>query len=276
MERSVPSDAKGPRLPCDGLSHSLGPHRGDLGERERGATAALREHSFNRFSDLLHYRGRTSPGETSNDCAGAPGKAWAAVAVSIVCPAPRDERGEGAASVAVELRENVVEQDERASADSVGERPRFREHECENSDSLFALRSVAAEVTPARLEPYLVEMRPAPVSPRSRSRDRRCSYSIVVAGSPSYESVASPRPSLPRTLRTAGAISPSASSRAATSCEPSDATASVHGARPRSKRRRSRGGEAQHSAGRRPRRTRSGGWRGRETRDRRSCPGTPF
>ena len=62
----------------------------------------------------------------------------------------------------------------------------LREHERENRDSLLALRSVAAQVTPVRLDRISWRCGPAPVSPRSRSRgetllvlDRRHGLALV-------------------------------------------------------------------------------------------------
>ena len=85
--------------------------------------------------------------------------------MSIGLSRARDERGQGEAPLAVELGEDVVEQDERTRAGSVGEGLRLGQNERENRDPLLALRAVATQVTPVRLHPHLVEMWPGTREP---------------------------------------------------------------------------------------------------------------
>ena len=94
-------------------------------------------------------RPTTAPGVTTRSCAGASGSASAPVAVTIVWPTLADSLAEDRGGGRVELREGVVEQEERRHAAWSGEHLGLGEEERQHGDALLALRAERAEVAVA-------------------------------------------------------------------------------------------------------------------------------
>ncbi len=84
------------------------------------------------------------------------------VAVISVWPAPAQPLRQRAAPALVELREHVVEQQERRRRAALGEQLGLREQEREHGQPLLSLRAVAAQVAPAGGDPDVVQVRPEP------------------------------------------------------------------------------------------------------------------
>ena len=114
---SVPSRAirERPRLACNRIPDDGRPGGSQSSEWDRVATPAAGELPLDLTSDPLHHR--TSPGVTESTCAGVDRKRGSSRRRDYRLRTELDHPSEGAAPVAVELRENVVEQDERRNVD---------------------------------------------------------------------------------------------------------------------------------------------------------------
>ena len=77
-------------------------------------------------------------------------------------PGPRDPGGEDAPALRVELREHVVEQEQRRDAAAVGDQLGLGEQEREHGEALLALRAEAAQLARAGRDHDVVEVRPEP------------------------------------------------------------------------------------------------------------------
>ena len=144
---------------------------------------------------------------------------------------PRRRARRGSACGGVELREHVVEQQQRRDAATAGEHLGLGEQEREHREPLLALRAEAAQLAGRARDHDVVEVRAEPrraalevaVEPRcERGRARR----LAVVGELRRRRARARR----RARRTAGPSSSSTSRRAATSSAPSSAACSVHGA----------------------------------------------
>ena len=98
-----------------------------------------------------------------------------------VCPSPATDVGQDAAAARVELREHVVEQQQRGRGQQLG----LGEQEREQREPLLALRAEAAQLAAAAAISRSSRCGPSPVVPRARSASRRASSAARVGGSPS-------------------------------------------------------------------------------------------
>ena len=171
-----------------------------------------------------------SPGTTSTSWLGSNGRADAAVAVISVCPSSAQPLRQRAAPALVELREHVVEQEQRRRRPAFREQLRLREQEREHGQPLLSLRAVAAEVAPAGRDPDVVQMRPEPgrapveilVEPRLESLRASAARPRRAARPPAS-------PSSAARSANGGSSAAITSCRAATSAAPSSATRCVQG-----------------------------------------------
>ncbi len=140
-----------------------GPGARHRGEHARVGDARTAQRAANRPVEPLHQPGRTSPGVTTRSCAGASGSASAPVAVTSVWPSVAETLAEHAPAVGVELRQRVVEQQQRRHA-----RPATASSSASASSSestampLLALRPERPEVAVAGEDADLVEVRAEP------------------------------------------------------------------------------------------------------------------
>src|SRR5687767_73977 len=90
VQRSVPGEARGPRVPCDRLTDSGRPGPHDPHDvpvlRVAGHRPEAAELASHLPFEAVHQRTLTLPGTTSSSCAGSSGSASAPVAVTIACP----------------------------------------------------------------------------------------------------------------------------------------------------------------------------------------------
>ena len=158
VQRPVPAEPERPGLPRDRRADRGRPGGGDRGERNRIAAPAARQLSVDLAADALHQR--TSPGDTARSCAGSPGSASAAVAVTTVWAARE--------IMAASARRRSPSSSERTSSrstsgeipEAVAQRVGLRHHEGEHRDPLLSLRAEHAEVSAVRFDAHVVQMRP--------------------------------------------------------------------------------------------------------------------
>ena len=229
---SVPSraDALRPRRAGDRRADRLRPRARHRGEHAGVGNARAAERAAKRSVEPFHQPGSTRPGVTTRSCAGASGSASAPVAVTSVWPRRAEAVAEDAAAVGVELRQGVVEQEERRHADLRGEQLGLGEEERQDGHPLLALRPVGPQIAVAGEDPDLVEVRAEPggaaleVARRGARRARP-----GTAGRRRRPSDADSSPSSPARSAKAGSSSASTRARASTSCAASATTWPVHG-----------------------------------------------
>ena len=158
----------------------------DLRERESGAVPAARELALDRLADPLHHAARTSPSDTSQRLGRLRRQRSRRRRRDHRLAAFRDDLAQRLSPLGVELREHVVEEDERPDAASLDERVGLRQDESEDGDPLLPLRAVATKLAAACEERDLVEVRPEPGdAPLEVLLEAGASSSAVVGGSPS-------------------------------------------------------------------------------------------
>ena len=170
VQLAVAGQPRRPRVAGDLLAHRLRP----------GRTIAVIPSAGPKRDELpldvaadplrLHDATRARPGSTSTSWFGSNGSADAPVAVTSVWPAAAQPLGEGAAPALVELREDVVEQEERRRGPrSSAAPPRRAGARARRAAARPASRSGAGRAPPAAI-PTSSRCGPSPVVPRSRSR----------------------------------------------------------------------------------------------------------
>ena len=168
--------------------------------------------------------------------AGSPGSASAVVAVISVWPRPSHVLRQHAAAVDIELRENVVEQEQRRLVAALVEQCRLGEQEREDRGALLALASrTARRSRPPADDRDVVEVRARGPSSPARDRGRAVLRALrASAGRPRTTSRAESSPSSPAAAAKGASSSASVSARTSTSAAP--------GRRPAPSRGRSRPG----------------------------------
>ena len=228
VQRAVAGDPRRPRVPRDRVAHRRRPARDDL--RRSASRAEARELAPDLVADPLRLH-LSAPGTTSTSWRRLDRQRRALGRGDDRLAMPREPLGEHAAAALVELREHVVEQQERRRGPALGEQLRLGEEQREHREPLLALR---AEAAAGRGRPPRSRRRPGAGRGRSsRARDPRRAAPRAPSPSAARPRRRASRPAgraRPRARRTAGASAAIASRRAATSARPSAATCSVHGA----------------------------------------------
>ena len=143
----------------------------------------------------------------------------------------RDPGREDPAAVRVELREDVVEQEQRREAAALGDQLRLGEEEREHREPLLALRAEAPQLPRRRRRRRRRRDAGRGRSRRGRGRGRAAPRARRPSAARRRSAAPRPaRPSSPARSANGGPSSASVSLRAATSSVPSAATCSVHGA----------------------------------------------
>ena len=114
----------------------------------------------------------TLPGVTSSSWSGSAGSIAASVAVTSACPALRTRAARIRRRSGIELREDVVEQEQRRDARPVGDRLGLGEEQGEQGEPLLSLRAEAAQIAVAGGDHDVVEVRARARSRRARDRAR--------------------------------------------------------------------------------------------------------
>ena len=138
---------------------TVGPEPGHVGERARVRHAGAAQRAAHGAVEPLHQARSAWPGVTRKSCAGASGSASEPVAVTIVCPIGADSLTQRAAAALVELRERVVEEQERRHAAALADQLGLGEEQREHGEPLLALRAERAEVAVAAPDRDLVQVR---------------------------------------------------------------------------------------------------------------------
>ena len=105
------------------------------------------------------FHQRTVPGSTMSSWSGSAGKHRRVGGGDQRLPGAGDARGEDAAAGRIELREHVVEQQQRRHACALRDQLRLREEQREHREPLLALRAEAAQLARAGDDDHVVEVR---------------------------------------------------------------------------------------------------------------------